>query len=357
MKALKFKTFLLTSLIVAIVAICFSFADSNLKVCVAENSVYVGDATANFIFSAEFTPESGADEVKLVFGKDETVFAAVANVKENYVSLRKSDSTDLKKVEHEFQESKKFKLSLVLNEGIAKIYLDDNDVAVLVCATGKVEGSVNVIVDEEIAVSGVLLYRTDVLDGDIFCLGYEVLKVVNLTDGNYKLTNDDYTVVNGVLTVSENYLSTLEADKTYSFRVVTSFTDLNFEITTDFTPITAYSVVEKYYRNSDVSIEMSASATVTKVTVDEKDFDFMQNGKLVKIAAEDADSLVSGNHVVKLYTNAGRPETTFNISETVETMTEPKAVSNHLFFWIDVAIFGSLILAYVAFTVYKKSKA
>ena len=356
MKVYRLKTILFATVAAFLLAaIGATFAAS--PPVYADSSSYAGSGATEFVFSAEFTPEENAEEARLCFSAGETGFAAVANVAEGLVSLRDTEGKDLKRVGYDFGKEK-FVMTLVYNEETAKIYIGDSDVALLVIKIGETaEWKADVETKGDFTVKKVSFNGTDTLDGDIFCLGYEVLKVVNLSDHNYKLTEKEYSVEKGVLTVSQAYLNTLETGKTYSFRAVTSRYDLDFDITTDFLPVSAYSLTEKYYRDSDVSVEMSRAATVYKATIDEKETAFTQSGAVVKFAASDVNNLTAGKHVVKLYTDSGRPEATFSVAEAVETMTEMPVKATHLFFWIDVAIFASLILGYAGFTVIKKAKA
>ena len=310
----------------------------------------------NFIYSAEFTPDSS--EVTgdgFVFGVSDdftSYWAVVANIADGKVQLLKND-TVLKSAQYSLEAGKTFALTLVVNEGIAKVFVDGSDVAAITCKLDGYSGG-KVGVKSDCAVAYEQFASTDTLDGDIFCNGYNVLKVVNVNDG-HKLDSSEFSVSKSVLTVSREYLKTLEADTEYTFRVVTSFTDFNFTLTTDFTPATATSVMSKYYRGSDVTFELSGGAVVDKLLIDGENVEFTQNGNRIVVSAQVVNALPSGKHNVKLYTNIGRPETSFTLSEPAETLTEIVPEATHTFFWIDFAIFGSLILAYVVFTILKKT--
>ena len=205
-------------------------------------------------------------------------------------------------------------------------------------------------------VSDISFVDLDSLDGDIFLNGYDVLKVVNLTDGNYRLNDNEYEIVDGVLSVTDKYLKTLETNVEYVFRVVTSFSDFNFKVTTDFTAVSATPQIEKYYRNNDVVLELSATVNVYKVLIDGKQVEFTQPDGNVKISATEIANLSIGKHTVKLYTDKGRPETTINVSEMVETVSEPVVKSNHMWLWIDVSIFAVAIIGYLAYSFFVKRK-
>ncbi|MCH5152442.1 MAG: hypothetical protein J1F68_00570 [Clostridiales bacterium] len=311
----------------------------------------------NFVYSADFADLSQAKKVGLVFGVSDDLssyWVACANVEDGKVELQSKD-TVLKSAQYDIA-AQQLSLTVVVNEGIVKVFVDGSDVAVITCKLDGYEGGKVGVLKADCTVANEQFASTDTLNGDIFCNGYSVVKVINITDGHYKLNSSEYSVKNGVLTVSPEYLKTLEADTVYTFRVVTSFTDLDFNITTDFTPATAISVRNKYYRGSDVAFDLSGSAVVHKLLIDGKEVEFTQTGGRVVISSETIDTLSSGQHTAKLYTDIGRPEATFTVSERLETLTEIEPEATHTFFWIDIAIFAALILAYVAFTVVQKSK-
>lgn len=328
----------------------------------AEDGLSFGKSDGkNFIYSAEFTPKNAqARSAGLVFGAGgelTSYWVAAADILKGEVKLWQSESGDLKTAEYQFESGEKFKITVVVNDGIAKVFIDNGDVAVICCKLDDYSGGKSGLeVNGEFDVNKVKFTDTDSPDGDIFSDGYEVLKVVNLTDGNYKLSGNEYSTSGGVLTVSREYLKTLEADTEYVFRVVTSFTDFNFKVTTDFTAVTATPSIEKYYRNNDVTLELSGNVNVHKLLIDGKECEFTQTGDEVVISSAAIGSLSTGKHSVKLYTDKGRPETTITVSEMVETVSEPVVKATHLFLWIDLAIFASAIIGYITFSVISKRK-
>ena len=358
MKACKKTSILFASLaVLTLVALCVgviptvAFAETN----VSSEFTLRRDIANNFVYSVEFTDLTEASNAGLVFGVSDDLtsnWTVAANVVDGKVELLKADAV-LKSAPHSFNEGKQIALTVVVNEGIAKVFVDGSNVAAITCKLDGYSGG-KVGVKADCAVNSEQFASTDTLDGDIFCNGYNVIKVVNVNDG-YRLDSSEYSVSKGVLTVSREYLKTLEADTKYTFRVVTSFTDLNFTLTTDFTPATAVSVMSKYYRGSDVAFELSGGAVADKLLIDGENVEFTQNGNRIVVSAQVVNALSSGKHNVKIYTNVGRPETTFTLSEMLETLTEIEPEATHIFFWIDIAIFGALILAYVAFTVIKKT--
>lgn len=319
-------------------------------------------AGENFIYSAEFTPDNvRAQAAGLVFGVCDNLtsyWVATADTRDGVVKLWKPGEGELKTAAYPFNAGKKFKITVVVNDETAKIFIDNDDVAVITYRLYDYNGGkvgLNVF-NGDFRINNVKFTDTDSSDGDMFCNGYEVLKVVNLTDGNYKLKDGEYSVKGGVVTLSRSYLDTLEADEEYLFRVVTSFTDFNFKVATQFTAVSATPSVEKYYRSDDVTIELSGNAKVNKLLIDGKECAFTQTDGKVVISSDQISSLSTGKHSVKLYTDKGRPEATITVSEMVETLSEPVTKSTHMWFWIDIAIFGSAIVGYILFSVISKRK-
>ena len=313
----------------------------------------------NFVYSAEFTPANNdAQAAGLVFGISDDLtsyWAATADIQGKKVELSHSKEGGLKTAGYGFEAGKTIKLTVVMNGEMAKVFIDDSDVAVICCKLEKYTGG-KLGLNGDFNASNVKFTDLDLPEGDIFCNGYDVLKVINITDGNYKLTSGEYELKGGNLTVSRDYLKTLEAGTEYVFRIVTSFTDLDLKIKTDFTAVSATPAVEKYYRHNNVTLELSGNVKVHKLLIDGKECAFTQDGGEVVISSDEISSLSTGSHSVKLYTDKGRPETTINVSEMVETVTEPAAKATHVFLWIDLVIFLGAIVGYTAFSVITKRK-
>ena len=343
MKSVKLQLSILIFVAVLLAALLPAF----LGAAKAHAATYEG---VNFIYVAEF---KGGDKIGFVFGKSgETYWEAAISDGEIYI-LRHDDK-DVKLKSAVCDAAGDTKLALVLNEGVAKLFVGDSSIASLVYSLeGYAGGGVNLTGDtkEELFIS------TDTLDGDIYIGGYSLVgedMVFNLTDGNAKLSKaaGDFSFEKGVITISESYLKTLEADSEYRFRAVTTLTDLDFVVKTNFTAAKAEPSVDKYYVGNDVTIEVSGGAKVEKLLIDGEEFSYEQTGGKVVIKSSALSGLPLGSHSVKLYTDKGRPETSINISEAVETLTEPP--EKIIFLWVDLAIFGAAIVGYITYTIVKK---
>ena len=364
MKLSKIKSMFLAILAVSVLAVlCLGLLIVNGGKAYADDGDGVrlsGYEGQNFVYSAEFTPLNGeAKEAGLVFGASDKLnsyWAAIADMAGGKVRLLHTEDGELKTADYAF-EAGKLKLIVVMNGEIAKVFIDNSDVAIICCKLDNYSGGKLCLkYNEDLTVSNVTFIDIDSPEGEIYCNGYDVVKVVNLTDGNRKLENGEYKVEGGVLTVSPDYIKTLEAGAEYVFRVVTSFTDFDFKITTDFTSVTATPSIDKYYRTDDVTLELSGNIKVNKILIDGKECAFKQTESKIVISSEEVSSLSTGSHSVKLYTDKGRPETTINVSELVETVSDPVVKSTHVWLWIDIAIFLGAIIGYTAFSVISKRK-
>ncbi len=340
------------------------YGDNGLFLTDGGDAFRFSDASGeSFIYSAEFTPRNAnAQAAGLVFGVSDNLtsyYVATADAKLDKVKLWAPGRGELKTVNYKIEDGEKIKLTLVVGEGIAKIFVNNETIAQLVCKLPDYHGGkigLNVF-KGEFDINKIGFAKTE-HDGGIFVNGYRVKSVYNLTDNNYKLKPGEYVEEGGAVALSDSYLKTLGAGENYRFRVVTEFTDFEFDVTPDFAEASASPAIEKYYKNDDVIIEIAGQAKVSKLTIDGVDTEFTQSdeGDIVVIAAEKIALLSMGKHTVKLYTDLGRPVVTINISQAVETIAEPVVRSTHLFFYIDIAIFGSVIIGYITITVIKKHK-
>lgn len=316
----------------------------------------------DFVYSVSLTADSSKEGFELTFGKDdagEAYWMLGLNFAERKVAIEKDGDVELKSTDFDFSDGKEYQLTLVVNDGVAKVYIGEGGYALLAMDLATYEGGkLSENLDEtNLVFKNESLLSLNSLSGDIFCCGYEVKKIINLGDGNYRLKADEYTVNKGVVTISQSYLNTLETATEYKFRAVTSFTDLDFYVETDEIGATAMPSVEKYYRGDDVRFELSEDATVSKVLVDGEEVDFTQRDEIVVLASKDVASITSGEHRAKFFTANGRPETKFKIYESVEVIPELPAPVSHTFFFIDISIFAALIVGYIVISQVVKRRA
>lgn len=366
MKLLKTKS-LKTALFAVIVIAALLFAAAfGVKPSFAKADSFSGN---NFIYSAELQT-AGGTSASIAFGKTkDSSYTVTADVEGGTLALTQTTvqkeepkTVTLKSAECNFGTGN-LKLTVLVNEGVVKVFTAGGDVAVIVnklhgYTGGGVEGSF-----AGFTPINVNFISTDVPGGHIYIGGYTLDKVVNLTDGNKKLTEKtessagEYTVKGGVITISDEYLRTLEAGVEYRFRAVTSFTDFDFTVKADFTAASLTPSIDKYYKGAPVTLELSGGAKVERLFIDGTEYkDFTANNGVVTVSADAISGLSNGKHTVKLYTDKGRPEASINISERIETVVEPEEKVTHVFLWVDLAIFGAAILGYAVFSIVKRVK-
>ncbi|MBE6135356.1 MAG: hypothetical protein E7179_05075 [Erysipelotrichaceae bacterium] len=329
---------------------------SSLSVKNLSSPVGGGKSYKDFFYSVTIkATDPSAKAFRVEFGKDEEQsYVATFDFEQGLVRIGSQEMDEIKSEDYAFEADTDYKIDLILNDGVAKIYINEYDTPTLLLSLdGYRGGSVSTDLDVSPFEHGhESITRLDTLSGDYFVGGYTVSKVVNLTDGNYRLSADQYKVEAGVITINREYLNTLEVATLYKFRAVTSLTDFDFFVETDEVGTQARAQIDQYYRGSDVSFELSEASLVSKVLIDNEEFAFTQNEEktLVTVASASLSSLPAGDHNVKFYTANGRPEAKLSLYSTVEVIPELPVPTNHMYFFIDIAIFGVLIIGYVLFS-------
>lgn len=329
---------------------------SSLAVKNLSSPVGGGKSYKDFFYSVTVkATDPSAKAFRVEFGKDEEQsYVATFDFEQGLVRIGNQEMAEIKSEDYAFEADTDYKIDLILNDGVAKIYINEYDTPILLLSLdGYQGGSVSTDLDAATFEHGhESITRLDTLSGDYFVGGYTVSKVVNLTDGNYRLSADQYKVEAGVITINRDYLNTLEVATLYKFRAVTSLTDFDFFVETDEVGTQARAQIDQYYRGSDVSFELSEASLVSKVFIDNEEFAFTQNEEktLVTVASASLSSLPAGDHNVKFYTANGRPEAKLSLYSTVEVIPELPVPANHMYFFIDIAIFGVLIIGYVLFS-------
>lgn len=331
----------------------------------ADSFRFSNESATDFRYSAEIKPENlDAQAAGLVFGVSDNLMSYyVANIdlKENVVKLWKAGEGDLKTASYQFEATGTVRLTVSLNRGTVKIYVNDGTAAVITQhIDGFTGGKVGInVYNASMIFNNIKLVKRG---GDIngFNLGDELLKSVVNIDDKHKLTENEFEVDNGVLTLAESYIKTLAAGGEYVFRVATNFTDYDLKIKTDFVGVSITPLKDDYIYNDILNLTLSADTQVLKVLIDGESCPFILEGKTVSIGNEVVRTLALGDHTVTVYTTNGRPTANIKISDdgtqNIVSSVEEAEKANHLFLYIDLAIFGALIAVYAAVTVYKKIK-
>lgn len=184
--------------------------------------------------------------------------------------------------------------------------------------------------------------------------GERIIKVVNVTDGSKLLGENDYTVKDGEVKISNKYLATLENNTEYVFRVVTSQSDYEIKATTHFAVAEMSALKEEFSKGEKIVLAVTNGVEIYKIEIDGKEAEFTLNAYQATISADALAGLTGGSHTVKAYTSMGRPTVTVNILSPEDYREEEIEIISHTFFYIDMAIFGTAIVAYAAFAIFKK---
>ena len=184
--------------------------------------------------------------------------------------------------------------------------------------------------------------------------GERLKKVINVTDGSKLLGENDYTVKDGEVKVANAYLSTLENDREYVFRAVTTLRDYEFKIKTHFAVAQMSALKEDFSKGEEVVLALTDGIELYKIEIDGREVEFSLNSYYATISADALSDFTGGSHTVKAYTSMGRPTVSVNILSPEDFREEEIEIISHTFFYIDMAIFGTAIAAYAAFTVFKK---
>lgn len=315
---------------------------------------------ASFIYSAHITRENeGAQAAGLVFGASDNLsnyWVATADFKDNKIKLWQAGVGDLKVADCDIGGLSSIKLTVVVNGDVVKIYVNDGATAALTCQiSGYSGGRVGVNVYNAEIVFNRVVFENVLVGENTFNFGAnEIIKVVNVTDGSYRLQSGDYTVTEGVVCISQSYLATLEPDTTYTFRIVTSLTDFDVTVTTDFAAATLISAKDGYLRGEEISLILTGNTTLYRLELDGKEVNYTVENNTIILSAEETGELTAGTHTLKAYTSNGRPTVGITVSGLADDVWQEVEEISHTFFYIDIAVFAALIAAYLIFTVIKR---
>ena len=182
----------------------------------------------------------------------------------------------------------------------------------------------------------------------------DIIKIINVSDNSYSLKQNDYTYEDNTLIIKKEYLYSLDSSSSYTFRIITEDGYQEVEITNNFTSSSVQSSKNEYENNESIILNLIDCTTVNEVYIDGiKIEDYTLNGSTLTIHNSIITNLSLGSHQVEVRTDNGRPIFDFRILESFDNITD-EIESNHLFFYIDIAIFASAIIGYTLFTIYKK---
>lgn len=343
----------------------FSFtADDGLRFETGESDAFLFSGTQgeNFIYTAEFThKDNGSQAGGLVFGVSGNLsnyWVATADVKFGKIKLWRSGIGDLKTADYDFGGARKVKLTLAVNGKTAKIFAGEEKTAVLTqYLTDYSGGKIGLnVYNAKTAVNNVAFKDLGAEENLIDLSGYTVLKVVNVTDGSYRLGDDEYTVKDGKVSVSKEYLSTLENGRDYVFRIYTQFTQFDITVKADFAPSSVYVLKNEYPRGEALTLGVSGGTEVFRVEIDGEQYEFTYESGIVTVDGSSLKDLITGGHTVKVYTAKGRLQTEFSVTAGSDFRDEDIEEISYTFLYIDLAVFLTAGVGFAVVTVILKYK-
>lgn len=321
------------------------------------------ESAEEFCYSAEVSVDGQA--CGLMFGVSSNFFdyfVATADFEENLVKVWRAGVGDLASVSYDFGGAASCTLTVVVNAGSAKVQVDGK--TALMCPLPGYSGGmlgINVY-NGEAVFNNVSLTRiaAATFSGESISFnvpGITVQKVVNLTDGRAVLTAEQYSAADGVLTVNSSYLSTLADGEVYSLRAIGEEGEIDLTLQTDFGGMSLEPVQTEYAPGAGVTINLYGEGQIYSLYVDGVVADassYSVADGVLSFTQEFCGALSEGSHTVTAYTSCGRPQTEFIIVQPHADGEEPRA--DHVFFWIDIAIFAVFVAGYVGVNIYTRRK-
>ena len=330
--------------------------------------MFSDESADEFVYSADLSVNDGGQASGLMFGISDNryyYFVATADFKDNVIKIWRSDVGDLARVSYAFGGRNSCRLTLEVVDGVAYLFVDSDTSADLICTldgydggmlgfnTYKADTLINNVTLERKVSSAVYDKSADV----IFDIGQrEVVKVVNVTDGSYRLKEGEYTVENGQVSLKTAYMNTLAAGAEYVFRVVAADRDLDFRVSTSFEQATASAGKPEFSPGEQITVAVSGAENVFAVRIDGKTV----NGGLISmqdgVVTVSADlGLIEGTYTATLITDNGRPEVRIVVARPYDASDEADD-PDFTFFIIDITLFAVFIIACIALPIVKKAR-
>lgn len=321
------------------------------------------ESAEEFCYSAEVSVDGQA--CGLMFGVSSNFFdyfVATADFEENLVKVWRAGVGDLASVSYDFGGTASCTLTVVVNAGSAKVEVNGK-IALMCPLPGYSGGMLGInVYNGEAVFNNVALTRiaAATFSGESISFnvpGITVQKVVNLTDGRAVLTAEQYSAADGVLTVNSTYLSTLANGEVYSLRAIGEEGEIDLTLQTDFGGMSLEPVQTEYAPGAGVAINLYGEGQIYSLYVDGVVADassYSVADGVLSFTQEFCGTLIEGSHTVTAYTSCGRPQTEFIIVQPYADGGEPQA--DHVFFWIDIAIFAVFIAGYAGVNIYTRRK-
>lgn len=309
-----------------------------------------GDKSGKDIaYSAVFTRKNeNAQAGGLVFGISENktdYFVATADFKDDKVKLWRSGIGDLATADFELSDRNSAEIKVKIKDGNADIFIDGEKVL-----SAELDGYNGGGLGLNVYNGAFNVNFVSVAD----VTGDSLIKVVNVTDNSRELKDGDYYLKDGVIKISDKYLSTLESGREYTFRAVTTDGDYDFRLTTHFATAEMKAFKEEFSKGEEIVLALTDGVEIYRIEIDGKEVEFTLNSYHVTVSADALSDFIGGSHTIKAYTSMGRPTVTVNIQSPEDFKEDEVEIISHTFFYIDMVIFGAAIALYLIFAVVKK---
>ncbi|MGN0811949.1 MAG: glycoside hydrolase family 32 protein [Candidatus Coproplasma sp.] len=345
--------------------------DNGLVLSSGGDSFFFSETFANgFVYTADIGVNAEGQACGLMFGVSENYYdyyVATADFRYNVIKIWRAGVGDIGTASYDFGGEVSCNMRLMVNNGNVYVYIDGATSASLICPvkgykggtlgfnTFNAEGLINNVSLKHINGAS---YQGE---GDITLnfSGYTINKIINVTDSSKRLTGEQCSVENGVVTIKQSYLSTLEANSAYTLRIVCEEGEFDVIINTAFSGGTIEAQKAQFTSGEDIVFDIDGAETLYGLLLNGESMEssaYSFADGVLTISAEVSASLVSGKHTIVALTSNGRPQTTFILAEAQMNIVEEDQ-PNHIFFYVDIAIFGAVIIGYVAFTLINKRRA
>ncbi len=329
--------------------------------------LFSNEMVNDFTYSASIEVLGEGQASGLLFGLSDNYFdylVATVDFKDNVIKLWRAGVGDLKVAHYDFGGRKSCTLSVEVKNQTIKVYVNEENNPSLLYLHEEYRGGklgLNVYNSSTIFNHITLFKDTPIhFDGEEqvnIVINQPIVKIVNITDDSYRLLDNEYIYENKVLYITKEYLTTLASNKDYVFRIITDDGYQDLVIHTSFAEANIESLNQEYMNTDQVIFKVEDLNEIRDVFMDGKrieEYQFKNNQ--ITLSEELVLSLVSGTHTIQIYTDNGRPSSTFTIVEQPIIVPEQGPSANHIFFYVDISIFIFFILGYISFTVYKKRR-
>lgn len=330
--------------------------------------LFADHEVTDFVYSLDVSLRQGDQAFGMVFGVSDNYYdyyVATVDFKDNLIKLWRNGVGDVApSVPYSFAGRTSCRITVQVFNKTVSVYIDNSTVPNFSYnLTDYDGGKIGVNVYKAEAVINNVMLANNIYRGTkdtVFAMNVNnVIKVVNVTDNSYKLKDTQYRIVDNALVLDKNYLSTLDANSQYVFRVVTSDRDYTVSIITDFEGATATSNSVEYKFGEQVVITLNGINSVLALQIDGESVDkshYTVNGSTLTISEQYVDKLSAGKHTLTILSDNGRPQVQFSIAQPIVDDTDIE-LPNHIFFYIDMAIFAIVVFGYAGISIYKKVRS